>query len=48
MNKLTTKKQMQMKTWWASLAQEVNWGQRSRLINFVRQRPVGSVFLIIF
>ena len=29
MNKLTTKKQMQMQTWWALVAQEVNWGQRS-------------------
>ena len=48
MNKLTTKKQMQMKTWWAlvgarsKLRSKVNFFFNfvpfSRLINFVRQR----------
>ena len=47
MNKLTTKKQMQMKTWWAlvgtrsklrSKVKFVNFVPFSRLINFVRQR----------
>ena len=47
MNKLTTKKQMQMKTWWAlvgarsklrSKVKFFNFVPFSRLINFVRQR----------
>ena len=47
MNQLTTKKQMQMKTWWAlvgarsklrSKVKFFNFVPFSRLINFVRQR----------
>ena len=47
MNKLTTKKQMQMQTWWAlvgarsklrSKVNFFNFVSFSRLINFVRQR----------
>ena len=47
MNKLTTKKQMQMQTWWAlvgarsklrSKVKFFNFVPFSRLINFVRQR----------
>ena len=47
MNKLTTKKQMQMQTWWAlfgarsklrSKVKFFNFEPFSRLINFVRQR----------
>ena len=47
MNKLTTKKQMQMQTWWAlvgarsklrSKVKVFNFVSFSRLINFVRQR----------
>ena len=47
MNKLTTKKQMQIKTWWAldgarselrSKVKFFNFVPFSRLINFVRQR----------
>ena len=47
MNKLTTKKHMQMKTWWAlvgarsklrSKVKFFNFVPFSRLINFVRQR----------
>ena len=47
MNKLTTKKQLQMKTWWAlvgvrsklrSKVKFFNFVPFSRLINFVRQR----------
>ena len=47
MNKLTTKKQMQMKTWWAhvgarsklrSKVKFFNFVPFSRLINFVHQR----------
>ena len=44
MNKLTTKKQMQMQTWWAlggasKLRSKVNFVPFSCLINFVRKRP---------
>ena len=41
MNKLTTKKQMQMQTWWAFVGARFkffNFVPFSRLINFVRQR----------
>ena len=51
MNKLTTKKQMQMKTSWAlvgarsksrSKVKFFNFVPFSRLINFVRQRPKSA------
>ena len=53
MNKLTTKKHMQMQTWWAPAGARIKWSkvnffnfvQFSRLINFVHRKTskyVGS------
>ena len=56
MNKLTTKKQMQMQTWWALVGESSKLRSKvkffyfvpfSRLINFVRQRRKKKTWEVV-